>query len=56
MIKVNIWEMDGFMGRKLDEVKTFDTLKEAQDFCAEYNSHNNLPYVPEWYMVAIIQD
>jgi hypothetical protein len=56
MTKVNIWEMDRFMGSKLDEVKTFDTLQQAEDFCTEYNSHNNLPYVPEWYMVAIIQD
>ncbi len=56
MIKVNIWEMDRFMGSKLDEVKTFNTLEQAEVFCKEYNSHNNLPYVPEWYMVAIIQD
>lgn len=54
--KVSIWEMDRWSGKKLDETKEFDTRQEAIDFCTEYNKKNNLPEVPEWYMVANLSE
>lgn len=54
MYKVLIWESELGWGKKLDETKYFDTLKEAEKFVKEFNSSNNEDEVPNWYMYAEI--
>ena len=56
MIKVFIIESERGWGQKVDEVKEFETLKEAEEFCEDYNSYNNKDNVPDWYMYAEIKD
>lgn len=53
---VHIMEYERGWGSKIDEVKTFDTPELAADFCKTYNAKNNLDYVPDWYMVAVVVD
>ena len=50
--KVIIIESERGWGQRIDETKYFDSKKEAEEFCKEYNKDNNLPYVPDWYMKA----
>ena len=50
--RVDIIESERGWGQKVDDVKFFDTLEEAETFVKEYNAKNNLPYVPDWYMFA----
>jgi hypothetical protein len=47
-----IIESERGWGQRVDEVKEFDTEKERDDFIREFNSHNNLPSAPDWYMMA----
>jgi hypothetical protein len=49
---VYVIESEAGWGQKVDFVKTFDTLENANAFVKEFNSKNNLPYVPDWYMYA----
>lgn len=51
-IKVEIIESERGWGQKVDEVKTFDTLEEAEKFIKKFNAVNNKPTVPDWYMYA----
>lgn len=53
--RVIIREFERGWGNKIDEIKEFDTLEEANEFCWEFNSKNNLDYVPDWYMTAEIE-
>jgi len=41
-------------GSKIDEVKYFDTMEEAEAFVIEFNKYNDKPTVPDWYMYAEI--
>lgn len=50
--KVIIVESERGWGQRIDEVKMFDSADEAHKFVEEFNSKNNLPYVPDWYMYA----
>jgi hypothetical protein len=44
-------------GQKIDEIKEFPTREKALAFAQDYNKkHNNLPYVPDWYIKAVVQD
>jgi hypothetical protein len=55
--KVLIIESERGWGQRIDERKEFPTYEEAKAFVTEYNSHNNLPEVPDWYMYAeIVED
>lgn len=54
-VRVCIIESERGWGSKVDEVKYFDTRQEAEAFCKQYNSKNNLPEVPSWYMYASIE-
>lgn len=56
MTTVLIWEMDSWSGRKLDEIKEFDTLSQAEAFIAEFNAQNTSNTVPDWYMYAELDD
>lgn len=39
-------------GQKIDSVREFGTEKERNDFIKDFNSKNNEPTVPDWYMYA----
>lgn len=54
MIKVEIIESERGWGQKIDEIKEFKNIKEAQKFVKEFNSKNDKDYVPDWYMYAKI--
>jgi len=51
-IKVDIIESERGCGVKIEEIKVFATLEEANKFVKEFNADNNLDYVPDWYMYA----
>jgi hypothetical protein len=51
--RVDIIESERGWGQKLDESIYFDNADEALQYAEEYNrKHNNLDYVPDWYMRA----
>lgn len=50
--RVDLIESVRGWGSKVDEQKDFDTLTEAKDFVTKFNSVNNEPTVPDWYMYA----
>lgn len=50
--KVQIIESEAGWGQRVDEIKTFPTRLEAENFVKEFNQHNNLKQVPTWYMYA----
>lgn len=55
--KVAIIESERGWGQRVDEVKEFSSLKEAEAFCKKFNSENNENVVPDWYMRAkILED
>jgi hypothetical protein len=49
---VDIVESERGWGSKVDGTRDFETEDEANEFVKEYNSKNNLPQVPDWYMYA----
>ena len=51
-IKVLIIESESGWGQRVDEVKEFDTEKEADEYIAKFNERNNKKTVPDWYMFA----
>lgn len=55
-IKVLIIESEAGWGARVDEVKYFDTKEEAEKFVTKYNSYNDKPTVPDWYMYATIDN
>jgi hypothetical protein len=52
--KVCIIESEAGWGQRVDEIKEFDTLELAQEFCKKFNEYNNQKNVPYWYMYAEI--
>lgn len=52
--QVFIMESERGWGNKIDEVRYFDTPEQALKFIEDYNTRNNLPEVPDWYMYAEI--
>lgn len=50
--KAIIYEFERGWGSRIDEIRRFDTVEERDDFINSFNAQNNLPYVPDWYMVA----
>lgn len=49
---VDLIESERGFGQKKDSTKAFKTLEEAEAFVKEFNSINDKPYVPAWYMYA----
>lgn len=49
---VRIMEMDRFSGPSLIEKKLFDSQREAELFCSDYNAENTAPVAPDYYTVA----
>lgn len=54
MVKVHIIECERGWEPKIDSVEEFDTTEQANEFCRKFNTRNNLPTAPDWYMVAMI--
>ena len=54
MVTVSIIESERGWGQRIDETKEFPTREEAEALVAKFNSHNDLPEVPDWYMYAQI--
>lgn len=52
MWKLYIIESERGWGQRIDEVKNFDSREEAVKYKQEFNSKNDLDYVPDWYMYA----
>ena len=53
LFKVVLTEYDRFSGRKHWDTWYFDNEAEARQAAIVYNKeHNNLDYVPEWYVRA----
>lgn len=52
MYRVEIWEYEAGWGSRYCGSKVFDTKAKAEEFIEEYNSVNDLPEVPDWYMAA----
>jgi hypothetical protein len=52
MWKLYIMESERGWGQRVDEILKFDTYEEADKYKKEFNSKNNLPEVPDWYMYA----
>lgn len=53
LFKVELTEYDRFSGRKPWDTVYFDNEAEAKQYAIDYNlKHNNLDYVPEWYVRA----
>jgi len=53
LYKVVLTEYDRFSGHKHWDTKYFDNENEARKWATDYNTkHNNLDYVPEWYVRA----
>lgn len=52
MWKVTIIESERGWGQKVDEVKQFESYKEAKQFQIEFNEENTALVAPDWYMVA----
>jgi len=51
--RVDMIESERGWGQKLDETIYFDNEAEARQFALDYNlKHNNLDYVPDWYIRA----
>lgn len=51
--RVDIIESERGWGQKVDESIYFDNEVEARQWADDYNrKHNNLDYVPDWYMRA----
>lgn len=51
--RVDLIESERGWGQKIDETKYFDNEAEARQWAADYNrKHNNLDYVPDWYIRA----
>ena len=49
---VYLLEYERGWGSKIDEVRQFDSKKEADEFIEEFNSRNKSKEVPDWYMIA----
>ena len=50
---VKIIESERGWGQRTDEIKYFDSKKEAEKFVKKYNSSNTEKIVPDWYMKAL---
>jgi hypothetical protein len=47
-----VWESERGWGRKVDETREFKTEGARDKFIEKFNSKNNEPVAPDWYMFA----
>ena len=52
-VRVVVWEMDRFSGRKVWERHEFPNREEAERFVRQHNAGNTGP-TPDWYLYAEI--
>lgn len=50
--QVELIESELGWGLRIDEVIEFETEAKAKAFVKKFNSRNNEPTVPDWYMYA----
>lgn len=55
MVKVYIIESESGWDQKTIAEQEFGSYDEALLFAREFNSRNDIPYVPDWYMFAQIE-
>lgn len=51
---VHITSHDSWSGVRLEDTKTYKTVRGAEAFCRRFNAKNNLPQVPSYYETARI--
>ncbi len=56
MVTVRTFESERGWGQKTLRTRHFNTMKEAEAFCDEYNKDNNKPVTPDYYTKAEIID
>lgn len=49
---VYLIESERGWGQRVDDVREFDNHETALAYVREFNSKNDLDYVPDWYMYA----
>lgn len=52
MWKAVIYESERGWGTKIDEIKSFDTKEERDEFMHKFNAKNTDLVAPDWYMIA----
>jgi hypothetical protein len=57
-VRVIVWEMDRFLGKKEFLRREFTWRREAENFVTEHNSHNkkDVNVTPDWYTYAQVID
>lgn len=50
--RVYLMESEAGWGQRVEETKYFDELDKAEKYVEDFNSHNNEPVAPSWYMYA----
>lgn len=50
--RVNILEFERGWDSIITEVVYFNSKKDAENYVVRFNSHNDSPEVPDWYMIA----
>jgi len=53
-IHVEIIESERGWSQRIDDVKVFKTMADAAKYVKEFNTLNDKPNVPDWYMYARI--
>jgi hypothetical protein len=51
-IKVPVIESEAGWGSKIDDYMVCISMEDADKFIKEFNSKNNEPITPDWYMFA----
>ena len=54
LIKVQLIESERGWGQKIEDTLYFEDYSKAVEFVEEFNSKNDEPEVPDWYMYARI--
>ncbi len=49
---VHIIESEAGWGQKVDDVRYFRAVENADNFVKTFNSENTCPVTPDWYMYA----
>ncbi len=50
--RTTVIESERGWGQKIDEYRRFESKEEAEKWVNQFNSQNNLPETPDWYMYA----
>lgn len=50
--KVTVIESESGWGQRIDDHMVCLSIEDAKNFIQEFNSENDLPNIPDWYMYA----